>query len=74
MTKVNTTASFAYAREPDYRVTQLGNGAIIRDTLDDIGGQEAIQLKVDAYFSQKGLDLLIQHLQDLKGRLVTNGY
>ena len=73
MSRVNYRASFALAKTPDYNKTQLANGAIVLDTLDEIGGQEAIQVKLDGYFSVKGLEDLIGHLEVLKSRLTYRG-
>ena len=56
-----------------FRQTVLGNGAIVRDSLDDMSPQEAVQIQLDGYFSQWGIDLLIKHLEDLKKGLKTNG-
>lgn len=73
MAKTPYAATFAHAPTLDGRAIQLGNGAMVYDTLDGIGSQEAVKVKVDAYFSKRGIGYLISHLQDIKDRLVDNG-
>lgn len=63
-------SSFDMAKDVNgYNQVVLGNGAVVKDSLEHGTKPLAIHLSTEAYYSYRGLGLLIEHLKQLQSKL-----